>query len=179
MYLVQMPNYEVREALNLHVVSALTESDEVRSGQMQMGIRAALGAGDLQKMLEILRGFFASIPYNLHIEQEAYYHSIFYALMSALGLNVGVEISVSVGRADAILEFGDKVYVMEFKYKRRPTGASEDEKAQLIEQTLREAMEQMKDRGYGAKYQGSGKTVYQVAVVFLGRGEIEMAVDVS
>ena len=176
-YLVEMPNYEVREAFNLHVISALTENDEVRTGQMQMGIRRALQTGDLQKTLEILRGFFASIPYNLHIEQEAYYHSIFYALMSALGLNIGVEVSVSKGRVDAILEFEDKVYVMEFKYEHCAPGASDEEKRKLYDKALDEAMGQINDREYTAKYQGSGKAIYKAAFAFLGRGDIDMRVE--
>ena len=176
-YRVGMPNFEVREAFNLNVVSALTENDEVRTGRMRLDIDRALQAGDLQRMLEALRSFFASIPYNLHIEQEAYYHSVFYAMMSALGFDMDVEVSVSKGRIDAALELGDKAYVMEFKYKKCPPGASAAEKQKLSKEALDEAMRQIGDRGYSAKYKGSGKDVYQAAFAFLGRGDIEMRVE--
>ena len=175
-YLMQMPNFEVRDAFNLNVVSALTENDEVRTGRMRLDIDRALQSGDLDKMLETLRWFFASIPHNLHIELEAYYHSVFYAMMLALGFDMDVEVSVSKGRVDAVLEVGDKAYVMEFKYVKCPPGASAADKQKLSSEALDEAMRQIGDRGYGAKYKGSGKTVYQAAFAFLGRGDIEMRV---
>jgi hypothetical protein len=173
-YLTEMPNHEVREAFNLHVVSALTENDTVRTGQMQMGMGQALETGNLQQALDILRRFFASIPYNLHIEKEAYYHSLFYALLSALGVRMDVEVTVAGGRVDATVELKDKVYVLEFKYRQCPPDAGEGDKRKLFGEALDEAMAQIKDRGYAAKYLGSGKAVYQAAFAFLGRGEIEM-----
>ena len=173
-YLLGIPNFEVREAFNVHVLSTLTENGDVRTGQMRLDVNRALQAGSLQKMLEILRGFFASIPYNLHVDQEAYYHSIFYAFMSALGFDMDVEVSVSKGRVDAVLELGDKAYVMEFKYKKCPPGASPEEKRLLSDKALDEAMGQINARGYSEKYKGSGKTVYQAAFAFLGRGDIEL-----
>ena len=175
-YQLGMPNFEVREAFNVHVLSALTDNDDVRTGQMRLDVNRALQAGGLQNMLEILRGFFASIPYNLHVDLEAYYHSIFYAFMSALGFDMDVEVSVSKGRVDAVLGLGDKVYVMEFKYKKCPPNASPEEKRVLFGKALDEAMDQITSRNYSAKYKGSGKTVYHAAFAFLGRGDIEMRV---
>ena len=173
-YVLEAPNLEVREAFNMNVLSAMTENDDVRTGQMRLSINRALQAGDLQRALEMLRGFFASIPYELHVDLEAYYHSIFYAFMSALGFDLDVEVSVAKGRVDAALELGDKVYVMEFKYVKCPPDASDVDKQRLFDKALDEAMAQIRDRGYGDKYQGSGKTIYEAAFAFLGRGDIEM-----
>jgi len=176
-YILDIPNFEVREAFNLNVLSALTENDDVKTGQMRLRISRALAAGDLSKMLEILRAFFASIPYELHIDLEAYYHSIFYTFMSALGFDMEVEVSVSKGRVDAVLELDDKVYVMEFKYKNCKADAGEEEKQGLFSEALDEGMKQIKDRGYSAKYKGSGKEIYHAAFAFLGRGEIELRME--
>ena len=71
-YLLDIPNYEVRDAFSAQIVSALTESGEVQTGQAQIEIGAALESGDLHKMLDILRSLFASIPYHLHVNEEAY-----------------------------------------------------------------------------------------------------------
>ena len=76
-----------------------------------------------------------------------------------------------------MLELGDKVYVMEMKYSNCPPDASEDKKRNLFDKALDEAMAQMRDRGYADKYKGSGKSIYQAAFAFLGRGEIEMRVS--
>ena len=173
-YILDTPNNEVKRAFNLHIISALTEKDDVRAGRMRNDINRALQAGDLRKMLDVLRGFFASIPYNLYIDREAYYHSIFYALTSALGFNTSVEIPVSKGRVDAILELDDKVYVIEFKYKKYPPEASDEAKRTLYESALDEAMAQINEKDYAAKYAGSGKTIYKAAFAFLGGDDIEM-----
>ena len=130
-------------------------------------------------MLEILRGFFASIPYELHVDLEAYYHSIFYTFMSALGFDMEVEMSVSKGRVDAVLELDDKVFVMEFKYMKCAPDTGIEKKRALFEKALDDAMKQINDRGYASKYEGSGKTVYQAAFAFLGRDDIEMRVELS
>ena len=174
MYILDIPNNEVRQALNVHIISALTEIDDVATGQMRMAVHRALHSGDLPGILEILRGFFASIPYELHVDLEAYYHSIFYAFMSALGFDLDVEVSVARGRVDAILELDDKVYIMEMKYCKCLPDSSAEQKRNLFDKALGEAMEQIDDKGYAAKYQGSGKAINKAAFVFLGRGDIEM-----
>ena len=176
-YTLEMPNNEVRRAFNMHVLASLAQSDDIRAGQARMEIATALRSGDLQKMLGTLRRFFASMPYNLHIDQEAYYHSLLYAFMSALGFDMDVEVSVSQGRVDAVLKLEDKVYVMEFKHEKCPPGASEEKKRKLFDKALGEAMDQIKDRGYDAKHRGSGKAIYLAAFAFLGRDDIELRVE--
>ncbi|MCL2146839.1 MAG: ATP-binding protein [Synergistaceae bacterium] len=173
-YRLDMPNFEVRDAFNLQILSGLTESGDVTTGQARFEIQEALEKGDLQKMLVILRSLFASIPYNLHVDLEAYYHSIFYATMTVLGFDMDIEVSVSRGRVDAVLDLEDKVYVMEFKYKKCPPDANEEDKRKLFQEALDEAMAQINDRGYAERYKGSGKAIYRVAFAFIGRDEIEM-----
>ena len=143
----------------------------------QKEISDALRAGDLQRVLDMLRGLFASIPYNLHVDLEAYYHSIFYAVMTILGFDMDVEVSVSKGRVDAVLELDEIVYVFEFKYCKQPHDDGPVDKQALFEATLDEAMAQINAKGYAAKYLGSGKTIYQAAFAFLGRDAIEMRVS--
>jgi hypothetical protein len=172
-YILEIPNFEVSEAFYTQVVESLTESDSVRTDMAKEGISAALEAGDLQLVLDLLRGLFSSIPYQLHINEEAYYHSIFFAIMSVLGFEMEVEVSTSRGRVDAVLELDDKVYVIEFKYLNSEPDASEDEKRELFNKGLDDGMKQIMDRGYSDKYRGSGKAIYEAAFVFLGRDEIE------
>ena len=97
--------------------------------------------------------------------------------MTLLGFDMDVEVSVSTGRVDAVLELDDKVYVMEFKYERCPPGAGDEKKQQIFEKALKEGMEQITGKGYHKKYVGSGKAVYRVAFAFLGREDIQMRVE--
>jgi len=177
-YMLDMPNFEVREAFNFHVLTAFTEKEQSRVKQAQLEIDEALQKNDMHKMLEILRSLFAAIPYQLHISLEAYYHSIFYAVMNVLGFEIDAEVSVSGGRVDAVLELDDLVYIIEFKYKHCPPDTSADIKKKRSEEALEQGMAQINDRGYYKKYIGSGKKITQAVFVFLGRDEIEMKVDI-
>ena len=173
-YVVDIPNYEVRIAFNRQVLAAFTSNGDVRTDNMSIRVREALDEGNLEGMLEILRGFFASIPYELHMRAEAYYNSIFYSFMTLLGYDIQTEVSTSRGRVDAILELKDKVYVMEFKYEDCPNDASADEKRKLFDKALAEAMKQIDEKGYADRYRGSGKTIVKAGFAFLGRDEIDM-----
>ena len=173
-YLLKIPNLEVREALYMNIVAQFTEQSGAYAEIVCRKIKESLGSGDLQGMLDMLRGLFASIPYELHIGREAYYHSIFYAMLKLLGFDADAEVSVSGGRVDAVLEFGERVYVMEFKYAECAANASAEEKRELSERTLDEGMKQIEERSYAKRYTGSGKTVCKAAFAFLGRDEIQM-----
>ena len=176
-YTLDMPNNEVRRAFDLHVLTALSDKGQPRVKQAQIDIGEALRNGDLHRMLELLKGLFASIPYQLHIDREAYYHSIFYAVMSVLGFDMEAEVSTSKGRIDAVLELADKAYVMEFKYEHCDKDAPPEEKRNLFDKALGDGMKQIKDRGYADKFAGSGKDVILAAFAFLGSDDIEMKIE--
>jgi hypothetical protein len=176
-YLLEFPNFEVKDAFYIGLISAFTEKSGAFTETTQQNLRKSLKAGDLQNVLNLLKSLFAAIPYQLHIDREAYYHSIFFAIMSVLGLDIEAEVSVAGGRVDAVLELADKVYVMEFKYVDCEPGTSDEVKSKLFDTALREGIQQIEDRGYHKKYLDSGKQIYKVAFAFLGRGDIEMAVD--
>ena len=173
-YILDMPNFEVREAFNLQMVAAFTEKKQPYVKQAQLEIDEAFAKNDLQKVLEMLRRLFASIPYQLHIDKEAYYQSIFLAVMNVLGFEIDAEVSVSSGRVDAILELDDKVYIFEFKYNECPQNATIEDKQRLFEKSLENGMKQINDRGYAKRYYGCGKEIYLATFAFLGRDDIEM-----
>jgi hypothetical protein len=72
-YGLRLPNREVREAFNRQVLETLTGASNKLTTASWKKMRAALAAGEPEKLAEILQGLFASIPYHLHLEAEAYY----------------------------------------------------------------------------------------------------------
>jgi len=176
-YDLVIPNREVREAFNLHIISGFTEGNESQAIMARIEMLKALHDGDLSKVLSLLKGLFASIPYNLHVDVEAYYHSIFYAIMTVLGFDVDAEVSVSKGRIDSVLELGDKVYIIEFKYVKCDADASAEDKINFSEKALEDGMAQIKSKGYYDKYIGSGKSIHLAAFAFIGRDAIEMKAE--
>ncbi len=176
-YLLKFPNYEVEQTFNMHIISEFTEAGDSLVQSAYINMRDAFVTGDLEKILYILKGLFSSIPYNLHINKEAYYHSIFYAIMQILGFKINVEVAVSRGRIDGVLELDDKVYIMEFKYADLRKDETDINKEKAIKKELNLAMVQLKDRGYADKYMGSNKKIYQVAMAFIGRDNIDMQIE--
>ena len=173
-YLLEIPNFEVRDAFFRQLTAGLVEKEHIVTDGYYLQIKKALEAGDMQGILNVLKSLFSGIPYQLHVDAKAYYHSIFVAVMNVLGFKTGAEVSVSRGRIDADLELGDKIYVFEFKYEKCPPGADEETKRKISEKALENGMKQIREEGYANKYTGSGKTLYLAAFAFLGRDSIEM-----
>ncbi|MCP5108886.1 MAG: hypothetical protein GY950_36220 [bacterium] len=97
-----------------------------------------------------MKSLFASIPYHIFIgEKEAYYHSIIYLVLSLTGAAVTCEDPTNIGRIDAVLETGNKIYILEFKM-----GSAQDALAQIKEMT------------YYEKYRGSGKEILLMGIGF-------------
>jgi len=173
-YLLEMPNLEVKQAFNLNIMAELSGNDGVFAETSYLRMRDCLISGNLEEMLGILKSLFAGIPYQLHIDREAYYQSIFYAVMTVLGFDINAEVSTAKGRVDAVLEMDDRVYIMEFKYKDCPPDTPEEEKRKLFDKALKEGAKQIDDRGYHKKYESSDKKIIKAAFAFLGRDEVEM-----
>ena len=111
---------------------------------------------------DFLRGLYAviktkdaHIPYEWYTNNdiaryEGYYASVFYSYFAGLGLDIIVEDSTSHGRLDMAVRFNANVYLLELKVvELAPEGA---------------AMAQLKEKGYAAKYRGSGEPVHLVGV---------------
>ena len=176
---LDIPNLEVKEAFFTQLTAGFVEKGYSYTENSYMQIREALKTGDLQSILEIIKSIFASIPYQLHVNAEAYYHSIFFSIMNVLGFNIDAEVSVLYGRIDAVLELQNNVYVFEFKYETCPLEADVNDKKKIFEKALKNGMKQINEKGYANKYKGSGKTIYQAVFAFLGRDSIEMESSVT
>ena len=120
------PNAEVREAWFSMMLGHFCESAGA-DGQTSAAIMlAALRTGDRPRFERALIALFAAIPYDLHVNREAYYHSIFFAVLQATGGEVLAEPHSDKGRADAVLKTRDTIYVIEFNL-----GTAEEALAQL------------------------------------------------
>ena len=159
-YRLDYPNLEVRQSLNEHLLRELLPDS---SGLIRHTDRLheLLASGDFGGLEALFRAFFASIPYNWHVNNdiarfEGYYASVFYSHFAAAGLDVRVEDATNRGRVDMAVRFRGSVYLFEFK---------------VVELTDHgAALAQLKDRHYADKYRGVGKPIHLVGVEF-SRGE--------
>ncbi|MEM6697685.1 MAG: PD-(D/E)XK nuclease domain-containing protein, partial [Bacteroidota bacterium] len=67
------------------------------------------------------------------------------------------EQSKSMGRADAILSFSSKVYIIEFKYAQSGT----------MKALLNKAIQQITDNQYAAAFEGDNRPILSLGIGFL------------
>jgi hypothetical protein len=173
-YRLRLPNAEVRWAFNRQIVETLTCTESSSDSAPWFAMEDAFTYGELKGLESALTKLFASIPYQLHIEEEKYYHSIFFAIMKFMGFDVQTEVSVAGGRIDGILETSDKIYILEMKYERCSRNASADKKRQLLEKGISEAFKQISEKNYAAPYTAGGKEVIEVAIAVTGRNDVSV-----
>ena len=169
LYRLGYPNHEVRRGLNESLLSALTPTAARRAGDGSR-LGRLLQASDFAGVEAVLRAFFASIPYEWHMNNdiaryEGYWASLFYAWFAALGFDVAVEASTNRGRLDMMVRFAGAVYLFEFKIVEQAGSGS--------------ALAQLKERGYAEKHRAPGRTIHLVGVEFSSEARNIVAFDVE
>jgi hypothetical protein len=125
-YTLGFPNAEVKEAWFGMMLGHFCGTNGT-PGQTTAAIMLdALRTGDRPQFEQAIVALFASIPYDLHVNREAYYHAIFFAVLQATGGEILAEAHTDKGRIDAVLKTRDTIYVVEFKL-----GSAEEALAQL------------------------------------------------
>ncbi len=147
-YHLSYPNQEVRDSFLTHLFGAYTQKDMRLSTRVLGRMGEAVEGDDMDRFVQEIKILFASIPYNIFIsEREAYYHSIIYIILRLNGAVVRCEDPTNIGRIDAVLETGNKIYIMEFK-----VGSEQ------------EALTQIKEMKYYEKYLAEGKQVVLMGI---------------
>ena len=114
-------------------------------------------ANDWQSLEIILTSHFASIPHDWYRKNkianyEGFYASIVYSYLASLGYELIAEDVTNQGKIDLTLIMPDKVLIFEFKLIKNGTAT--------------EAIEQIKARGYPAKYQAEDKPIHLIGISF-------------
>ena len=160
LYTLSYPDFEVKESLLNYIFSEFVHEDTSRIQPLHIRMNTALSQKNLDEFIKIMKSLFAGIPYNLYIEREAYYHSLFYMILSLLGVNIDIETLTDKGRIDGVLEFDDKVYVIEFKYAK---------KGSAIKKITKSAIAQIENKKYYEKYLNKEKEITLLGVGFVDK----------
>ena len=150
LYTLGYPNFEVKNAFLQYLVDRCSSVRKELAASLVHKMIRALRANDLAAFFGILRSFFADIDYDLHLKHEKYYQSIFYLVYKLIGLSIHAEVKTNRGRADAVVETDDGIFVFEFK----------------LFDTKEAALAQIKEMGYHEKYLAQGKPVHLIGVEF-------------
>ncbi len=156
-YRLGYPNFEVENSFQYALLRSYSCTET--NGYLVSLIRV-LRNDDFESFFDTLRIFFANIPYDLQINKEKYYQTVFYLIFSLIGLKVGAEIKTNIGRIDAVIVDKD-IYIFEFKFNGDKN----------------KALSQIKEKKYFEKYQGTDKEIYLFGVEFAGRNVGEWVVE--
>ena len=136
-YKLAIPNEEVREGLLKSLLPNYVAGNEQKNDTFLLRFTDAIYQGDIENAMVLLRAFFSGIPYDAEQQDENHYKTIFYLIFKlSLPFVTNTEVRSAAGRADAVVETDDAVYVFEFK----------------LDGYADEALKQIDDKGYLIPY---------------------------
>lgn len=118
--------------------------------------RMALSNNDVKLFVELIGSLIKNVPYSMHKEKvdEGYFHTIIHVITAVLGMSPVSEAEISDGRIDMMMEYPNRIFIMEFKYEANGKDCS------------REALQQIKDSRYAEAYYIKGKVIEGVGISF-------------
>lgn len=143
------PNFEVESSFYRRLLANAT-TDTIGANTFWIQANRALVIDDMEKLMSLLDAFLAGMPQDIHLENEKYYQSIFYAIFKLLGAGAGAEVRTSDGRIDCTLETATHIYIFEFKMKR----------------SVKAAEAQIKRKEYAKSFEITGKKIVTIAAKF-------------
>jgi len=151
LYQLGYPNQEVKTSfLNFLYDHLVGNADTIQKEQF-VHLHEHLARGDYEQFIATANAILCAIAYP-HIagQDEHFYHTVFYLMLSASGVLVRTEALNAHGRMDMAVEFKDKVYVIELK----------------CNQSAEEAIRQIHEKRYHESYLHSGRRIYLVGINF-------------
>lgn len=172
-YTLDYPNFEVKRAYLTYFFEMY--SNRSISEPVIYDILDSLRLNDLDRLFSVLKSYLAGIPYDIQIDLEKYYQTIFFIIFTLLGLKVFVEVKTNIGRIDLVIE-DNSIFIFEFKF----VASSPDTKnsAQTMQASVaRQAIEQIKSKKYPEKYLNKGKPIYLIGAEFKDKNIGEYLVE--
>lgn len=149
-YTLTYPNTEVRESFKKYLLAALSHEKITTVEKSLSELGQALEKQNVDSFCTILQGLLAQIPYQLHIDQERYYHSLIQLICSLLDIEAQSEVSTDKGRIDLTIETKKYVYIFEIK----------------LNATSDSALHQIEDRKYYERYMHKKKKITLIGLSF-------------
>ena len=149
-YKLGYPNREVEISFLESLLACFSKVDEPVQSNFIFDMVAALKKQSCADFFQLLKGFLASIPYDLHMPGEKYYQNIFYFVFTLVGLRLNAEVHTNRGRIDAVIEGKDHIFIFELK----------------VDKSAQQALEQIKEKGYAEPYLPQQKIIFLIGINF-------------
>ena len=143
MLTLDYPNREVLDSLSGMYLELIYRIENFVS--LGSKIWRALERGYISEVVRLYNVALSEIPYDDYSRNrnEYWYRSIFVMLLRGAGIIVYAEVHTYQGRSDVVIQFGNRIVVLEFKFVLR---SSEVEEKKL------EGERQKRERGYSKGY---------------------------
>ena len=157
LYKLGFPNDEVRYGFLENLLPAYSSLPLGDTGKSVWQFVQDIREGKVDSFMERMRSIIAGIPYDNFTEEnmklrEQNYQTAVYLVFALMGQFVQTEVHCSTGRADCVVTTADSIYLFEFKLTGN--GSAED------------ALNQIKEKEYAAKYQVDGKKIVLIGSSF-------------
>ena len=164
-YLLGIPNFEVRQALNEIVLPtlAMRKNNNLQSTQAFLNVHLSLG--NLPEAMKCLKALIADVPYSnkklASMDMEERYRLIMSTIFNAIGCRVEVEKMIATGRIDMVVENTNFIYVLELKLSNNGG--------------VDAATEQMKAKQYAEPFKADKRKVIALAIELddMGKGLVD------
>ncbi len=147
---LSLSNEEVKISFFEYVMRSLTNVDSARISSTFIWLSHAIQKTDLPAFFETLQVFFAQIPYDLQVQSEKHYQSIFFTIMTLIGAHIKGEERTNNGRIDATIETKTHILIFEFK----------------LNDTAESALAQIEEKQYYQKFLHRNKHIILIGVRF-------------
>lgn len=156
-YTLGFPNDEVRigflKALLPYYATERVSTNDTFISKFNRALRNR----NLDEALSLMKAFFSQVPYDAEHKDENHYKTLFFLIFKLCSpYSVRTEERSAAGRADAVVETKDTVYVFEFK----------------MDGSVEEALSQIDSKGYLIPYSatrdgnGTEKKLYKIGANF-------------
>ena len=157
LYKLGFPNDEVRYGFLENLLPAYSSLPLGDTGKSVWQFVQDIREGKVDSFMERMRSIIAGIPYDNFTEEnmklrEQNYQTAVYLVFALMGQFVQTEVHCSTGRADCVVTTADSIYIFEFKLTGN--GSAED------------ALNQIKEKEYAAKYLTDGKNIVLIGAGF-------------
>ncbi len=150
LYTLGAPNKEVRDGFFKFILPYYTGLNGPQSVFAAAQFVREMRKGDAEAFMRRMQDFFASIPYEMGMENERNVQNVMYAMMTIVGLNAKAETRTSNGRIDITVDTPGYAYIIELKFGR----------------SAREALDQINRKKYQRAFAHSGKRVIKIGANF-------------
>ena len=157
LYRLGFPNDEVRYGFLHNLLPAYSDVPFGQTGVWVGRFVQDIRNGNVNEFMERMQSIISGIPYDdfpkekLKLREQNYQTAV-YLVFALMGQFVQTEVHCATGRADCVLKTADTVYLFEFKLSGN--GSAED------------AIAQIKEKDYAAKYMASGKKIVLIGTNF-------------